>query len=40
LASREALDASEQAQSKRIDTDQAASLDGLVELIRQHLPGV
>ncbi|MDE3735605.1 AAA family ATPase [Pseudomonas resinovorans] len=40
LASREPLDASELLQSKRIDTNQAASLDGLVELIRQHLPGV
>ncbi|AYF90099.1 hypothetical protein D6Z43_24230 [Pseudomonas sp. DY-1] len=40
LLSREPLDTVEQAQSKRIDTDQAASLDGLVELIRQHLPGV
>ncbi|MBT8769467.1 bifunctional aminoglycoside phosphotransferase/ATP-binding protein [Metapseudomonas boanensis] len=38
-ASREALDASEQTQSKRIDTDQEASLDNLVERIRQHLPG-
>ena len=37
-ASREALDASEQAQSKRIDTDQENSLDNLVERIRQHLP--
>ncbi|WP_375741459.1 AAA family ATPase [Pseudomonas boanensis] len=39
-ASREALDASEQTQSKRIDTDQEASLDNLVERIRQHLPGL
>ncbi|WP_044874109.1 AAA family ATPase [Pseudomonas sp. LFM046] len=39
LASREALDAGEQAQSKRIDTDQEASLDSLVEQIRAHLPG-
>ncbi|MNP61979.1 hypothetical protein D3C76_1572160 [compost metagenome] len=40
LASREPLDAAEQARSKRIDTDQAASLDGLVKHIRQHLPTV
>ncbi|BAN50601.1 bifunctional aminoglycoside phosphotransferase/ATP-binding protein [Metapseudomonas resinovorans] len=40
LATREPLDAGEQARSKRIDTDQAASLDGLVEHIRQHLPSV
>jgi aminoglycoside phosphotransferase family enzyme/predicted kinase len=38
LASREPLGAGELAQSKRIDTDQAASLDGLVKHIRQHLP--
>ncbi|MFZ6050210.1 AAA family ATPase [Pseudomonas sp. CR3202] len=36
---REPLDAAEQARSKRIDTDQEASLDSLVERIRAHLPG-
>ncbi|WP_271409198.1 bifunctional aminoglycoside phosphotransferase/ATP-binding protein [Pseudomonas sp. Q1-7] len=40
LANREPLNASEQTQSKRIDTHQASSLDDLVKLIRQHLPGV
>ncbi|MCO6060183.1 bifunctional aminoglycoside phosphotransferase/ATP-binding protein [Pseudomonas sp. MOB-449] len=40
LVNREPLDSHELTQSKRIDTDQASSLDGLVELIRQHLPGV
>lgn len=38
LASREPLAADELAHCKRIDTDQAASLDNLVERIRQRLP--
>jgi len=39
-ASREALDATEQSLSKRVDTNDAASLDSLVEQIRQRLPGI
>lgn len=39
-ASREALSAAEQTLSKRVDTHDAASLDGLVEQIRQRLPGI
>ena len=39
-AGREPLDADEQAHSGRIDTHEAASLDGLVERIRRHLPGI
>ena len=39
-ASREALDAAEQSLSKRVDTNDAASLDSLVEQIRQRLPGI
>ncbi|MEO4045831.1 AAA family ATPase [Pseudomonas sp. CAU 1711] len=39
-ASRDALSADEQAHSRRVDTHQAASLDGLVESIRQRLPGL
>ncbi|WP_263144631.1 bifunctional aminoglycoside phosphotransferase/ATP-binding protein [Pseudomonas alcaligenes] len=38
-ANRDALDEYEQAHSKRIDTHQPASLDSLVERIRQSLPG-
>jgi predicted kinase len=40
MANREPLTAEELAQSSRIDTDQASSLDSLVARIRQHLPGV
>ncbi|MDF3931990.1 AAA family ATPase [Pseudomonas citronellolis] len=40
LASREALDADEQAHSKRVDTQDSASLDTLVSSIRQRLPGL
>nr|WP_239482300.1 bifunctional aminoglycoside phosphotransferase/ATP-binding protein [Pseudomonas insulae] len=39
-ASREALSADELVQSKRVDTDQSASLDNLVSAIRQRLPGL
>ena len=39
-ASRDALDDDEQAHSRRVDTHQAASLDGLIESIRQRLPGL
>lgn len=39
-ASREALDADELAHSKRVDTHDGASLDNLVESIRQRLPGL
>jgi aminoglycoside phosphotransferase family enzyme/predicted kinase len=39
-AIREPLDASEQQRSKRVDTHDAASLDGLVGQIRQRLPGL
>jgi predicted kinase len=39
-AGREALDADEQAHSKRVDTQDSASLDTLVESIRQRLPGI
>lgn len=38
--SREPLDADEQAHSKRVDTHDSASLDSLVERIRQRLPGI
>ncbi|HSC83483.1 MAG TPA: AAA family ATPase [Pseudomonas sp.] len=39
-AKREALNDEEQAHSKRVDTHQAASLDSLIERIRQRLPGL
>ncbi|MEX6503982.1 AAA family ATPase [Pseudomonas zhanjiangensis] len=39
-ASREALSEDELAHSKRVDTDQSASLDSLVARIRQRLPGL
>ncbi|MFP9006428.1 hypothetical protein ACLI4B_33400, partial [Pseudomonas aeruginosa] len=39
-ATREPLTASETVQSKRVDTHDAASLDGLVDGIRQRLPGL
>jgi uncharacterized protein len=39
-ASRDTLSDDEQAHSRRIDTHQAASLDGLIESIRQRLPGL
>ena len=39
-AGREALDADEQAHSKRVDTQDSASLDTLVGSIRQRLPGI
>lgn len=39
-AEREALDADEQAHSKRVDTQDSASLDNLVASIRQRLPGL
>ncbi|SDI09352.1 bifunctional aminoglycoside phosphotransferase/ATP-binding protein [Pseudomonas panipatensis] len=39
-AEREALDSDEQARSKRVDTQDSASLDALVESIRQRLPGI
>ncbi|MCY1274120.1 hypothetical protein D9M69_254330 [compost metagenome] len=39
-ASREPLSAEEQAHSRRVDTPDAASLDGLVESIRQRLPNL
>jgi hypothetical protein len=39
-AGREPLDEAELTHSGRIDTHEAASLDGLVERIRQHLPGI
>jgi aminoglycoside phosphotransferase family enzyme/predicted kinase len=39
-ASRDELSADEQAHSRRIDTHQAASLDGLIDSIRQRLPGL
>lgn len=39
-ASREALSSEEQAHSRRVDTHQAASLDSLVESVRQRLPGL
>lgn len=37
-ASRDALDADELAHSRRVDTHQAASLDSLIERVRQRLP--
>ncbi|KAF1070109.1 MAG: hypothetical protein GAK45_00907 [Pseudomonas citronellolis] len=40
LANREPLDADEQAHSKRVDTPSSASLDALVDNIRQRLPGL
>ncbi|UYP31390.1 bifunctional aminoglycoside phosphotransferase/ATP-binding protein [Pseudomonas sp. Z8(2022)] len=39
-ANREPLDADELAHSKRVDTHEGASLDSLVERIRQRLPGL
>lgn len=39
-ASREALDAEELSHTKRVDTHEAASLDSLIERIRQRLPGL
>ncbi len=39
-ASREALDAEEQAHTKRVDTHESASLDSLIARIRQRLPGL
>ncbi|MGL4315286.1 MAG: AAA family ATPase [Pseudomonas sp.] len=39
-AKREALTEEEQAHSKRVDTHEAASLDSLIERIRQRLPGL
>ena len=39
-ANREPLDAEEQSHSKRVDTHDSASLDSLVERIRQRLPGI
>ncbi|MGX8249446.1 AAA family ATPase, partial [Escherichia coli] len=39
-ASREPLDDEEQSHSKRVDTHDSASLDSLVERIRQRLPGI
>lgn len=39
-AAREPLDAEELAQSKHVDTHDSASLDSLVERIRQRLPGI
>jgi uncharacterized protein len=39
-ASRDELNTDEQAHSRRIDTHQAASLDGLIDSIRQRLPGL
>src|SRR5690606_17355673 len=39
-ANREPLDADELAHSKRVDTHESASLDSLVERIRQRLPGL
>jgi aminoglycoside phosphotransferase family enzyme/predicted kinase len=39
-ATREPLDAQEQAHSKRVDTHQAASLDSVVARIRDRLPGL
>jgi predicted kinase len=39
-ASREALNDDEQAHSKRVDTHDNASLDSLIESIRQRLPGL
>lgn len=39
-ATREPLTAAETVQSKRVDTHDAASLDGLVDGIRQRLPGL
>ncbi|MAE22999.1 MAG: hypothetical protein CMK92_11365, partial [Pseudomonas sp.] len=38
--SREPLDDEEQSHSKRVDTHDSASLDSLVERIRQRLPGI
>nr|WP_250646451.1 bifunctional aminoglycoside phosphotransferase/ATP-binding protein [Pseudomonas oligotrophica] len=39
-AQREPLDEQEQLVARRVDTNDAASLDGLVGTIRQHLPGL
>jgi predicted kinase len=39
-ASREPLDAEEQKHSKRVETQESASMDQLIEQIRQHLPGL
>ncbi|TNF20015.1 MAG: hypothetical protein EP327_01275, partial [Pseudomonadales bacterium] len=39
-AGREALSSEELSHSKRVDTHDSASLDGLVEQIRQRLPGI
>jgi aminoglycoside phosphotransferase family enzyme/predicted kinase len=39
-ASREALDAEELAQTKQVNTHESASLDSLIERIRQRLPGL
>ncbi|GLK91884.1 bifunctional aminoglycoside phosphotransferase/ATP-binding protein [Pseudomonas turukhanskensis] len=39
-ASREPLDAEELAHTKRVDTHESASLDSLIERIRQRLPGL
>ncbi len=39
-SSRDELNADELAHSRRVDTHQAASLDGLIESIRQRLPGL
>ncbi|MNG09897.1 hypothetical protein D3C84_933370 [compost metagenome] len=40
MTSREPLSDDEQAHSKRVDTHDSASLDSLVERIRQRLPGL
>lgn len=39
-ASRDPLDAEEQKHSKRVNTQESASMDQLIEQIRQHLPGL
>ena len=38
-ATRDPLDAEEQKHSKRVNTQESASMDQLIEQIRQHFPG-